>query len=93
MATRSVSLAPAAGWDGFARSGALEELVWEALATWHYMGPTANSSVWESDGGATFYLAFDESRAIIEAVAGFGGEPDPDLEDLCRRLKRSFGVA
>ena len=93
MATRSVALVPPQGWEDFAKSSDVEELVWEVLAAWHYMNPTAKTSIWESDTGATFYLAFDDDRAIIEAVAGFGGEPDEELDSLCSRLRRRYGLS
>jgi len=92
MSTRSIALAPSGGWEAFSKSTELEELVWEVLAAWHYMGPTSSTSVWESDTGATFYLAFGGDREVVEAVAGFVDEPDDDLDDLCTRLKRTWGV-
>ena len=93
MSTRSVALKPPGGWDDFAKSSEVEELVWEVLATWHYMNPTATTSIWESDTGATFYLAFGDGRAIIEAVAGFVDEPDEELDALCARLRRRYGLS
>jgi len=92
LATQSKSLNPAQGWDAFARTEDVEELVWEVLAGWHYMNPTAKTSVWESDSGATFYLAFDDDHQLIEAVAGAGATPDEDLDALCGRLRRTFGI-
>jgi hypothetical protein len=92
VATRSVALVPAAGWDKFSRSADVEELAWEVLAGWHYMNPTSTTSIWEGDTGATFYLAFDGSHRIIEAVAGHAGEPDVDLDDMCARLRRDYGI-
>lgn len=85
-------MSPPGGWEAFSRSAEVEELVWEALAAWHYMGPTSATSVWESDTGATFYLAFGDDKRIVEAVAGYAGDPDPDLDDLCARLRRRFAI-
>ncbi len=88
MATRSEAWEPEGGWDGFSRADDVEELAWEVLAGWHYINPTANTSVWESPDGATVYLAFDDARALIEVVIGHGREEDPDVGDFVRRLRR-----
>jgi len=93
MATRSVALSPTGGWEVFTKSGDVEELVWEVLATWHYMNPTATTSIWESHTGATFHLAFGDDRKIIEAIAGFVDEPDEELDALCARLRRRYGLS
>ena len=86
-------MTPAQGWDSFTRSEDVEELVWEVLAGWHYMNPTAKTSVWESDSGATFYLSFDDDHRLIEAVAGASASPDEELDELCGRLRRMFGIS
>lgn len=85
-------MAPARGWESFTKSAEVEELAWEMLATWHFMNPTAKTSVWESDSGATFYLAFDDAHQVIEAVAGANAELDEELVALCTRLSRRFGL-
>lgn len=92
MSTRSLALTPPTGWDAFTRSADVEELVWEVLAGWHYMNPTATTSIWESETGATFYLAFDEDRRLVEVVAGHAAEADEELDALCRRLKKKYGL-
>ena len=93
MGTRSVTLAPAGGWEAFTRSAEVDELAWEILAGWHYMNPTSSTSIWESETEATFYLAFDDDRRrILEAVAGFVDEPDPELDELCAKLRRRFAI-
>ncbi|MEM6995669.1 MAG: hypothetical protein AAF721_34490 [Myxococcota bacterium] len=92
MSTRSVTLTPACGWEAFTRSAALDEVAWEVLATWHYMNPTSKTSIWESETGATFYLAFGDSGAVIEAVAGHAAEPDPELDALLARLVADFSI-
>ncbi len=92
MSTRSVTLAPAGGWDAFTRSPEVEELVWELLAGWHYMNPTSKTSVWESDTEATFYLAFGDDGRLVEAVAGYAEEDDPELDELCAKLRRRFAI-
>lgn len=86
MATRSQSWEPPAGWDTFGRAEDVEELAWEVLAGWHYMNPTATTSIWESPAGATVYLAFDDMRALIEVVIGHGHEEEFDLGEFVRRL-------
>lgn len=91
MATRSEAWEPEGGWDRFARADDVEELAWEVLAGWHYINPTATTSVWESPQGATVYLAFDHAHALIEVVIGRGAEEEPDLEDFAGRLRR-FGL-
>lgn len=88
MATRSESWEPPGGWDAFRRGEDVEELAWEVLAGWHYMNPTAETSVWESPTGATAYLAFDPSHRLIEVVLGHGAEEDLELDDFAARLKR-----
>jgi len=88
MATRSEAWEPEGGWDGFPRADDVEELAWEVLAGWHYINPTASTSVWESPQGATVYLAFDHAHALIEVVIGHGGEEDPDLDEFAQRLRR-----
>lgn len=65
----------------------MEELAWEVLAGWHYMNPTAQTSVWESPTGATAYLAFDPSHRLIEVVLGRGAAEDLELDDFAARLK------
>ncbi len=52
------------------------------------MNPTVTTSVWESPAGATVYLAFDETRALIEVVVGHGDEEEFDLEEFTRRLAK-----
>ncbi len=53
MATRSEAWEPEGGWERFSRADDVEELAWEVLAGWHYINPTASTSVWESPQGAT----------------------------------------
>ncbi|MGH1344182.1 MAG: hypothetical protein ACRBN8_21665 [Nannocystales bacterium] len=88
MATRSEAWEPEGGWDRFSRADDVEELAWEVLAGWHYINPTATTSVWESPDGATVYLAFDDSHALIELVIGHGPEEDADLQDFTVRLRK-----
>ena len=92
MSTRSVTLCPRRGWEAFGKGADLEELVWEALATWHYMNPTAKTSVWESPTGATFYLAFGDDGSLVEAVAGFAGDDNEELTALLEQLAADYGV-
>lgn len=88
MATRSEAWEPVGGWERFSHADDVEELAWEVLAGWHYINPTATTSVWESPEGATVYLAFDEGRALIEVVLGRVAEEDPELDDFAHRLRR-----
>jgi hypothetical protein len=88
MATLSESWEPPSGWDAFTRGEDVEELAWEVLAGWHYINPTATTSVWESPSGATAYLAFDAGRQLIEVVLGRVADEDFELEDFAARLKR-----
>ncbi|MEM6291052.1 MAG: hypothetical protein AAGA54_07295 [Myxococcota bacterium] len=92
MSTRSQPWSPPAGWDTYTRSDDVEELAWEVLAGWHYLNPTASTSVWESPEGSTVYIAFDDARAIIEVMIGRATEEDPDLEDFTARL-RALGLS
>ncbi len=52
------------------------------------MNPTVATSVWESPAGATVYLAFDETRALIEVVVGHGDEEEFDPEEFTKRLTK-----
>ena len=88
MSTRSESWEPVGEWSSFTRGEDVEELAWEVLAGWHYMNPTANTSIWESPTGATAYLAFDVEHALIEVVLGHGAHEDPELADFSARLRR-----
>lgn len=88
MATRSEAWEPEGGWGRFSRADDVEELAWEVLAGWHYINPTASTSVWESPQGATVYLAFDDARALIEVAIGRGADEDADLDDFAARLRR-----
>lgn len=91
--TRSQVWSPSKGWDAFTHGEDLEELAWEALAGWHYMNPTAQTSVWESPEGATVYLAFDDSHAVIELVIGHvGDDHELELTQFQDRLRRDFGL-
>jgi hypothetical protein len=92
MATQSRAWAPSGGWDGFAGSDEVEELAWEVLASWHYINPTATTSVWESPSGATVYLAFDEAHALIEVVVGAVPEEDFELQVFETRM-RALGLS
>lgn len=88
MATKSEAWEPPGGWDSYTRGDDVEELAWEVLAGWHYINPTATTSVWESPSGATVYLAFDHAHALIEVVLGYGGDEDFDLADFSARLSK-----
>ncbi len=90
--TRQVALTPAGGWDTFNDTEEVTELAWEVLAGWHYMNPTAKTSVWESPSGATFYLAFDDAGALVEAAANHARDEDPELSALLRRLAKRHGL-
>ena len=91
MATQSESWEPPGGWDAFSRGDDVEELAWEVFAGWHYINPTAQTSVWESPSGATAYLAFDADHALIEVVLGRAAEEDFELADFAKQL-RGFGL-
>ncbi len=93
MSTRNVAWSPKPGWSEFGGSEAVEELVWETLAGWHYLNPTVNQSVWESPLGATVTLAFDVAHTIIELVVGHDEEDEVELEELLTRLRREFSLA
>lgn len=92
--TRSQAWAPRGGWDAFSRGDDLEELAWEVLAGWHFMNPTARTSVWESPEGATVSLAFDDAHAVTELVIGRAGdEVELELAQFEQRLEKSFAMA
>ena len=88
MATRSEAWEPEGGWESFSRADDVEELAWEVLAGWDYLNPTSTTSVWESPSGATVYLAFDASRALIELVIGHSAQEEFDLQDFGERLRK-----
>ncbi|MBV1858605.1 MAG: hypothetical protein KUG77_09360 [Nannocystaceae bacterium] len=88
MATKSEAWEPEGGWERFSRADDVEELAWEVLAGWHFINPTASTSVWESPQGATVYLAFDHAHALIEVMVGRSAEEEPDLEEFATRLAK-----
>jgi len=91
-----LALEPLNGWEGFDSSPQLVELLWQSLATWHYLNLTSDTSTWECpQHGTLIWTAFGEAEAITEMGVRLDkrdSSPPCSAHALLEQIRKTFGI-